>query len=130
MSGRDYLLDTNIVVPFLNGEGSIVKKISKLEVVQLPSIVLGELYFGASKSAHTNQNIAKINDFILQCELYPITETTALFYGQIKASLKSQGTPIPENDIWIAAVCMERDMVLISRDKHFKNVQNLEIKSW
>jgi len=130
MRGRNFLLDTNIIVPFLNGNETIVKKITELDIVNLPITVVGELFYGASNSGQIQKNTNRINEFIPQCKIYSINTSIASYYGKIKVLLKSQGTPIPENDIWIAAICMENEMTLVSRDKHFKNISKLQIKSW
>ena len=60
----------------------------------------------------------------------PVDTETARVYGIIKASLRKQGTPIPENDIWIAALAKQHDLTLSTRDGHFENVPELEIARW
>ena len=131
MSGSQYLFDTNIIVPFLNGDESIVSQFKELETIQLPSITLGELYFGAYKSSNTDRNLAKIKEFIrLYCKVYYPTSVTAQVYGRLKQILGKQGTPIPENDIWIAALTKENELLLVTRDKHFTNLQELDVIKW
>lgn len=131
MSGKQYLLDTNIVVPFLNGDQAMIARIKNLPIIQLPFIVLGELYYGAYKSTQGRQNIAKIKEFIgAHCEIYYASEITLEIYGKIKQLLSKKGRPIPENDIWIAAVAKEHNLSLVSRDKHFAHINGLEIIVW
>ena len=130
MSGKNYFLDTNIVVPFLNGENSILANIRKMELIHIPVIVLGELYYGAKKSSRFRENIEKIKAFVSQCEIYPVDETIVENYGEIKLILAKQGTPIPENDIWIAAIVKEFNLPIITRDKHFKHISALEVIEW
>ncbi len=55
---------------------------------------------------------------------------TALNYGQIKNELRSKGKPIPENDVWIAALAIQHGLTLLSRDPHFQNVSNLVVEAW
>ncbi|MGH8552807.1 MAG: type II toxin-antitoxin system VapC family toxin [Methylococcales bacterium] len=96
----------------------------------LPGIVLGELYYGARKSIHFKQNSARIdelptNSVVLFCDL-----ATAQHYGAIKAQLRSKGKPIPENDIWIAAIGQQHQLAIVTRDNHFQHVDNLVIEQW
>lgn len=130
MSGKDCFLDTNIIVPFLNGESSITDKVNTLEFIHLPAIVLGELYYGAMKSLHMKKNLERIKILVDRCEVYPISEKTTALYGELKALLSKKGTPIPENDIWIAALAKEYDLSLVTRDKHFKYIPGIEIIVW
>jgi tRNA(fMet)-specific endonuclease VapC len=59
-----------------------------------------------------------------------VDEGTSIAYGNIKAALRKKGKPIPENDIWIAAIAKRYELVLIFRDKHFKEIESISIKSW
>jgi tRNA(fMet)-specific endonuclease VapC len=59
-----------------------------------------------------------------------IDENTAKFYGSIKAALRKKGKPIPENDIWIAAIAQQYDLILITRDNHFSEIDNLNTELW
>ena len=109
---------------------TIVTNIRQLELIHIPVIVLGELYYGAVKSSRSRENLEKIKAFASQCEIYPVNETTVEIYGEIKSLLANQGTPIPENDIWIAAIIKEYSLPIVSRDKHFKHIQNIEVIEW
>ena len=130
MSGKDCFLDTNIIVPFLNGESSITDKVNTLEFIHLPAIVLGELYYGSMKSLHVKKNLNKIKTLVARSEVYPISEQTTVLFGELKALLSKKGTPIPENDIWIAALAKEYELPLVTRDKHFKHIPGIEIIVW
>ena len=130
MSGKACFLDTNIIVPFLNGERSITAKVNALDLIHLPVIVLGELYYGAIKSIHKQKNLEKIGTLVQRCALYSIDEKTTQIYGEIKAMLSKQGTPIPENDIWIAGLAKEFDLPIVTRDKHFKHIPSIKVMEW
>jgi len=127
MSGK-YLLDTNIVIALFQGEQLILDKINQIKSIFTPSIVVGELYFGAFKSSKIKENIARINEFALKNEILSCDQHTAKIYGEIKASLKSIGKPIPENDIWIASIALQYNLKLITRDSHFDNVPGLSFE--
>ena len=129
MSGK-YLLDTNIVIALFAKDPSVQKHIAKAEEVFIPVTVIGELFFGAFKSERPKVNSAHIEKFassntVLACDI-----GTSWEYGRIKNILRKKGCPIPENDIWIAALAMEHGLTLISRDEHFKNIYELKRATW
>jgi len=127
MSGK-YLLDTNIVIALFQGEQPILDKITQFKSVFTPSIVVGELYFGAFKSSKIKENVTRINEFALKSEILNCDQHTAKIYGEIKSGLNSIGKPIPENDIWIAATAMQYNLTLITRDSHFNYVSGLSLE--
>lgn len=127
MSGK-YLLDTNIVIALFQGEQPVIDKITLFKSVFTPSIVVGELYFGAFKSGKIKENVARISEFALKNEILSCDQHTAKIYGEIKSGLKSIGKPIPENDIWIAATAMQHNLTLITRDSHFNYVSGLSFE--
>lgn len=129
MSGR-YLLDTNIVIALFANDESVKERLEKAEEVFVSSMVMGELFYGAHKSARVGENISRIAVFahgntILGCDV----ETSRL-YGEIKYALSMKGRPIPENDIWIAAIAMQHGLSLVSRDSHFDEIDNLKVEVW
>jgi tRNA(fMet)-specific endonuclease VapC len=129
MNGR-VLLDTNIVIALFRGDPAIEEEIANATEVFVPSIVLGELYFGAANSQNSDENIEKLHDLASESVVVPVDERTALEYGVIKNRLKEKGRPIPENDIWIAAIAQQHDLALVTRDDHFNEVENLETIAW
>jgi tRNA(fMet)-specific endonuclease VapC len=129
MSGR-FHLDTNAVISVFGNDAALHTRLSSAAEVFISSVVLGELYYGAQKSSRVTENLQKINDLaaksaILGCEL-----ATAQWYGEIKNSLRAKGRPIPENDIWIAAIAKQYDLTVFTRDAHFAEVECLAIDSW
>lgn len=96
----------------------------------IPAIVLGELYYGARKSGQAEKNLARIEEFVRGVAVLACNAGTAREYGLIKNQLRVKGRPIPENDIWIAAVARQRDLVLVSRDDHFAEVEDLKLEKW
>ncbi|MCZ7402943.1 MAG: PIN domain-containing protein [Candidatus Methanoperedens sp.] len=96
----------------------------------LTAIVLGELLYGAINSTKPEKNEYDITIFANNSILMPVDEAVAIYYAKVRHELKKKGTPIPENDIWIAALCLEQDVPLLSNDGHFKNVQGLEVVGW
>ncbi|MFH1904321.1 MAG: type II toxin-antitoxin system VapC family toxin [bacterium] len=129
MNGK-YLLDTNIIIALFADEPILTDKIAKAEDISVPAVVIGELFYGANKSGRPEKNSERIDRFasgnvILNCD----TET-ARWYGKVKNSLRKKGRPIPENDIWIAAIAFQHDLTLVSRDEHFEEVEDLKLEKW
>ncbi|NWG14921.1 MAG: type II toxin-antitoxin system VapC family toxin [Acidobacteria bacterium] len=129
MSGR-VLLDTNIVIALFAGEAAVEKRLSQTDAVFLPSIVLGELYFGARKSGKAEVNLTRIEDFAVSNSVLTCDSETAKAYGLIKGILQAKGRPVPENDIWIAAIAQQHHLTLVTRDTHFDQIDDLNIETW
>jgi len=116
---RDYAEGLPAVVDFLAIHG---------EDIYLPSIVLGELSYGFMKGSRQRFNERKLQEFIrkLQIEIIDVNHNVARKYGIIYLSLVKKGTKIPINDVWIAACCMETGGTLVTRDRHFRQVEQIE----
>ena len=126
MNGN-YILDSNIVIDIFRGHKKTIEQVSKMLNVYVPVIVLGELYYGANKSNKTQQRILEIRALEYKVNILRVNKKTANIYGKIKDQLRQKGKPIPENDIWIAAISKETGFTLVTRDKHFTNVAGLTI---
>lgn len=121
------LIDTSAYVGFKQGLDTIVEIIVQSETILLSPVVLGELMFGFRNGSKLKQNMSELDTF-LQHEVVvvpPLGEITADRYARIASQLRSQGTPIPTNDIWIAAQTMEHGAELITMDKHFQKIPGL-----
>ena len=129
MSGR-FLLDTNIIISLFAGETSIQEHLTQVEEVFVPCIVLGELYYGAWKSSRAGENLACIDDFAVNNTVLGCDADTSREYGLIKNRLREKGRPIPENDLWIAAIARQHDLVIVTRDDHFSEVEGLKREIW
>jgi tRNA(fMet)-specific endonuclease VapC len=129
MGGNKYLLDTVIVIAYFNRELSILQHLQESSFV-VPSIVIGELYYGGYRSARAVDNVRQVQAFAASNTILPCNEVTAEFYGQIKQKLRSKGRPIPENDIWIAAIALQHRLPLVSRDAHFREIEGLSLAIW
>ena len=127
MSGK-YLLDSNIIIDIFRGQSGTINKIKEIEIIYIPVIVLGELYYGANKSNQTLKRILEVEELEKKVIILDITKSTAKIYGEIKDQLRSKGKLIPENDIWIAAIAKEHGLPLLTRDGHFKKVDGITIE--
>lgn len=129
MNGR-FLLDTNIIIALFAEDPIIHDRMADTREVFVPSIAIGELYFGAYKSLKIKENIARIDEFALNNTVLPCDMETARRYGSIKSYLKEKGQPIPENDMWIAAIAQQYDLTLVTKDDHFNSAENLNVELW
>jgi len=129
MNGR-VLLDTNIVIAFFAQEPVVLQNMQAVEKFFISSIVLGELYFGARKSGRLAQNLKRIDELAATMAILGCDVATAQHYGQIKDMLRQKGRPIPENDIWIAAIASQHDLTLVTRDAHFDQIEDLTVIAW
>ena len=134
MNGKSFLLDTNILIGLFAKDKSILNQLSEAEknglIIYVPVICIGELYYGAEQSIQKENNLKRIEGLTEATEVLECDENTAAWYGKIKSQLKLQGKPIPENDIWIAALSKQYNLVLVTRDNHFKNIQEIELAEW
>jgi tRNA(fMet)-specific endonuclease VapC len=128
-TGKSYLIDTNIIVDLFGNDEQIKVKLSAVKIV-IPSVVVGELYFGAYASSRERTGVNEVSEFIGNYEVVYIDEDTARYYGQIKAQLKKSGTPIPENDVWISALSMQHDLPVATRDLHFDKPKGIKVEYW
>jgi len=129
MNGK-YLLDTNIVIAIFAGDPVVLERLVQPNEVFLPTIVFGELYYGARKSTHIEANVSRIDELAGSSALLGCDINNSRHYGRIKNDLRTKGRPIPENDIWIAALARQHGLTLVSRDAHFDEVDDLSLEVW
>ncbi|WP_266367098.1 type II toxin-antitoxin system VapC family toxin [Tellurirhabdus rosea] len=129
MTGN-YLLDTNIIVAFLKGESSIVERVVSPIELKVCSIIIGELLYGAYNSTKVEANLERVEQVKELIDSIPINDGTAAVYGRLKQHLKRNGTPIPENDVWIAAIALQNNLTLATRDRHFDKIDGLVVENW
>lgn len=124
------MLDTNAAIAIIEDDADMQAWLERNSETLIPSTVVGELYFGAYKSSRVAFNVARIEEFVAGNRILPCDAETGKWYGQIKQELKSKGGPIPENDVWIAAVARQYDLTLVTRDDHFQRITLLQTESW
>lgn len=129
MSGR-FLLDTNIVIALFADEESVKDNLERASEVFIPSIVIGELYYGARRSGRVEANLARVDEFVAGSTVLVCDSETARQYGEVKNQLRLKGRPLPENDVWIAAIALQYNLILVTRDFHFQEAANLQKVSW
>ncbi len=145
-----YLLDTNHCSAIILGEPNVIRRVNEVgeDNIFTCVIVQGELTFMMEKSQRKETNLARLAQFLSDIRIYRITEETATIYGQIKAALFNQFAPkekskrrktkvtelgFDENDIWIAAIALQNNLTVVSRDSDFLRIQQvkaLSLESW
>ncbi len=129
MSGR-HLLDTNIIIAFFKSDENVQNHLAQSTEVFVPVIALGELFYGALHSSQVDKHLQQVQDFASDASVLLCDCSTAEEYGQIKNELKTKGNPLPENDIWIAAIARQHNLTVVTRDQHFKLIDALPIEEW
>ena len=122
-------IDTNAYVDFLRNKEDRVHLFREASEIFVPFIVLGELRAGFASGKKSRTNERSLGAFLNSPRvsvLYAEEETTHR-YAQVFSQLKSQGTPIPTNDIWITAICLQHNLPLVSNDKHFEFIPQLRM---
>jgi len=128
-TGR-FLLDTNIIIALLEGDEAVLSNLDQVREAFIPAVALGELFFGAAKSGRPVENTAKVERFAAGRSVLPCDLEVAREYGQLRQGLRAKGRPLPENDIWIAATAKRHELVLVTRDQHFRDVDDLFVEAW
>ncbi len=123
------LLDTNTYAAFCSGDRRVLDILAGADAVYLSVIVLGELYAGFRGGGRRQENERILNEFLAKPTVSSLLLTieTAEIFGEIKDRLKRAGTPIPINDVWLAAQAVETGSVLVSYDAHFRRVTGLRL---
>jgi tRNA(fMet)-specific endonuclease VapC len=125
VSGK-VLVDTNVVIALFAGEPDVVERLRHREAVFLCVPVLGELRYGAQASARVESNLARLDQFARALMVLDCDVDTAVVYARVKFGLRQKGRPIPENDVWIAAIARQHDLTLLTRDGHFGEIEGLK----
>lgn len=122
-------LDTNAYVAFARGDEGIAGAIRLARAVVVPFVVAGELRAGFRAGGQNRKNEATFQRFLSSDRVSIVfaDEQTTHHHANVFADLKRIGRPIPTNDLWIAALCMQHDLILWSFDAHFREIQQLPV---
>jgi len=124
------LLDTNIVIAHFRNDRIASAHLESATSIYLPWVALGELYYGALRAQRRETQLALIRDFLQIATLLLPDQGTTERYGHVKAGLSAAGQPIPDNDIWIAALALQYDLPVATRDVRFRAIPQLKILEW
>ena len=122
-------LDTNRYTDLCRDEADVVATLERAQTIHLPFIVLGELRAGFAVGTSGRRNERLLRHFLLRpgVEVLFADEQTTLHYAAVFTQLRAQGTPIPTNDMWIAALVLQHGLTLLHRDRHFDHLPQIPI---
>lgn len=124
------ILDTNGLSALAEGEPTLDSILREAAHVAIPVIVLGEYRYGISHSRYRKHYERWLSEYLSSFRILDVDERTTVFYSAVRTELKKAGTPIPSNDIWIAALCRQQSLPLLSRDRHFDAVRGITRLEW
>jgi predicted nucleic acid-binding protein len=124
------ILDTNAVSGLLEGHPTLEALLAREIRHELPVIVIGEYRYGLARSRLRRRLLPLFEQLIRESRVLPVTTATAAAYATVREALRSQGTPIPENDVWISALAIEHGLDIVSRDTDFDQVPGVRRRTW
>ena len=124
------ILDTNGLSAVAVGEPAIEPILRKAAQVAIPVIVLGEYRYGISQSRDWNRYEQWLSAYLPKFRILDVDERTTISCAAVRMELKKAGTAIPSNDVWIAALCRQHSLPIVSRDRHFDAVPGLRRLHW
>lgn len=124
------ILDTNALSAFIDGEDAVGRILRVQPRAAIPVIVLGEFRYGISQSRHRKTYESWLSENLPHFDILEVSEDTAKAYASVRSQLKRSGHPIPANDAWIAALAVQHRLPVLSRDRHFDAVDNVDRQVW
>lgn len=127
------ILDSNAIIALLDGNKAVARMLENVQQVLVPAIVCGELDAGAQGDTKRERATREAFAAFLEMEqvaVLPVMRKTGEFYARVFSFLKSAGTPIPTNDIWIAAAVLETGGLLITTDRHLLALPLIRTKAY
>lgn len=120
-------LDTNRIIDLFRGDAELAARLETAEEIWIPIIVLGELKAGFLGGTQQRRNEGLMNRLLAKptVGVLELARETAEHYARLFVQLKQAGTPVPDNDLWIAALALEHNLSLITRDRHFERIPQL-----
>lgn len=121
------LIDTNIYAALKANDPVIVDIIRHVDLIGFNPVILGELLGGFANGSKEQQNRNELAQLTSQARIkvFPIEAATAKYYALVYANLRKKGSPVPTNDMWIAATALEHGLMLCTYDKHFAQIDGL-----
>ena len=121
------ILDTSVIIDAFRGKTLTRQQLESADVLYLPSIVVGELHRGLYKSQKADEGRAKIVRLQSVSIGLDVDAHTGEYFAMVDSALARKGYPIPDNDVWIAALAIQHGLPLFTKDNHFKEVDGLEL---
>ena len=124
------ILDTNALSAAADGDQGVLEVVAETEQIAVPVIVLGEYRLGIAQSRRRKDYEEWLRAWVASVTVFDVDQGTTYQYARIGLELKKIGKPIPSNDLWIAALCRQHSLPLLSRDRHFDFVPGIKRLNW
>ena len=124
------ILDTNALSAAADNDAALAAILARAEGLSIPVIVLGEYRHGIAQSRNRASYESWLSGLLNDCLVLDVNEPTTHYYAEISLELKRKGKPIPTNDIWIAALCRQHSLPLLSQDRHFDWIAGSRRVGW
>ena len=124
------ILDTNALSGAAENDTALASILSRADHVAIPVIVIGEYRYGIAQSRYRARYEKWLDGLIPDCIILNISNETTRYYAAVNYELRQAGTPIPTNDLWVAALCREHGQPIVSRDRHFDVIQGIRRITW
>jgi tRNA(fMet)-specific endonuclease VapC len=124
------ILDTNGLSAVADGDAGLEPILRQAAEIAVPVIVLGEYRYGIRQSRERRRYEEWLTESIRGYRVLDVDEATAGAYATLRSELRRAGTPIPSNDVWIAALCRQHSLPILSRDRHFDLVRGMRRIDW
>jgi tRNA(fMet)-specific endonuclease VapC len=124
------ILDTNGLSALAEGELRLEPILRKATQIAVPVVVLGEYRYGIQQSRERQRYEHWLVEYLPKFRVLNVDEETTSSYAAVRGELKRAGTPIPSHDVWIAALCRQHSLPVLSRDRHFDLVPGLRRIDW
>lgn len=124
------ILDTNAISALFDGDERLSAALGGAGTVHLPVIVVGEYRYGLQRSRHRGKLARLLDELAQESIVLTVDFATALAYADLREQQRQIGCPLPENDLWIAALARQHELPIVSRDIHFDLVPRLKRIGW
>ena len=124
------ILDTNALSAFFKDDPGIGSVVAAADRLFVPVIVLGEYRFGLQRSSLRAKLTVTLEAFLADVDILVVDDASSRVYATVREELRAAGTPIPENDVWIAALARQHRLPLVSDDAHFDRVAGVDRRAW
>ena len=123
------IVDTSALSAAANDDPAVIAILTRADQMAIP-VIVGEYRYAIAQSRHSAAYENWLAGLLRDCAVLDIDEPTTQHYAQITLDLKHKGKPIPTNDLWIAALCRQHSLPLLSRDRHFDQVTGIKRIGW
>lgn len=125
------LLDTNALIPWLASDAGLREfGIGAEWSPAVTMFTVAEMHYGIQRSSRPSDNERSLNRALRDLDVILPDLETARYFGLVHARLRRMGRPIPVNDMWIAALALQHDLPVLTRDSHFTLVEDLQVVGW